>query len=81
MRSALELERGSCVGKRTHLSHREASQVARTVSDRSGEDVRAYHRPFCLFFHVGHPPNGERRKELGRLKQRQDGYSIGWLEE
>lgn len=55
--------------------------MARTVSDRSGEDVRAYHRPFCLFFHVGHPPNGERRKELGRLKQRQDGYSIGWLEE
>ncbi len=73
-------ESKACEGKRAHLSMREAAIEARRLSVRSSEHLDAYQCPFCSLFHAGHRPHRTRLKTLRRMKQRMDGYSVGWLE-
>jgi hypothetical protein len=76
------LESKACEGKRAHLSYREALKEAKRMYEHFSEQVDAYQCTFCLLFHVGHRPQERTRGALlQRLKERQDGYSVGWLED
>ena len=63
------MERDSCLGKREHMSMREASNAAATVSSQNGERLIPYHCPFCRLFHVGHPKSWKRLRAERELKQ------------
>lgn len=63
------MEENSCLGKRAHFSMREATIAAKIVGDRKGQRLRPYQCPFCLFFHVGHPPSRQRIEAERKLKR------------
>ena len=63
------LEYGSCVGKKTYLSQREADDKAALSSAASGEELVAYQCPFCLLFHMGHSKSKKRLESERKLKQ------------
>jgi hypothetical protein len=66
---AVELEVGSCLGKRAYLSLREASDKASASRKHTGENILAYQCPFCLLFHMGHPKSKKRLESERKLKQ------------
>jgi hypothetical protein len=73
------LESKMCEGKRGHLSMREAMAEARRLFEKSNEQVDAYQCSFCFLFHAGHRTSERNRKlHLRKIKERQDGYSVGW---
>lgn len=51
--STLDLEAGSCRGKRAYMSFREAADKAAASRNHTGENIQAYQCPYCLLFHMG----------------------------
>ena len=71
------MEENSCLGKRAHFSMRAATIAAKIVGDRKGQPLGPYQCPFCLLFHVGHPPSPKRIQAERKLKRY--GITIGRL--
>jgi hypothetical protein len=65
------LEYGSCCGKKTYLSQREADDKAALSSTASGEELIGYQCPFCTLWHMGHRKSKKRLESERMLKRYQ----------
>ena len=62
------MEAGSCTGKVSHVSMREAKHAAKSMNIKTCEPVGAYQCPFCRLFHIGHRKNKKRLEAEKKIR-------------
>jgi hypothetical protein len=66
--NALDLEAGSCLGERAHMSFRDARDKVAPSRNHTGENIEPYQCPYRLRFHMGHPKSKATRTACGGCK-------------